>query len=142
MRVAKVLLVAVDCGLLAYWLVTAFGWLPPDWAFKNYYDPLMVAWNWSFFPLDIAAALTGIVGVWRMRRDASRTRLVVISLTLTFVAGMMAIGFWALAGDFDPAWWIPNIALMVVPVVSAILLFGKRSGAPQADTSSAASRSV
>ena len=32
----------------------------------------------------------------------------------------MAISFWAYYGDFNISWWIPNIFLMLIPL---ILLF-------------------
>ena len=39
-----------------------------------------------------------------------------MSLSLTFCAGLMAISFWAIRGDFDPTWWGVNLALMIWPL--------------------------
>jgi hypothetical protein len=38
-----------------------------------------------------------------------------ISLILTSVSGLQAISYWALSGEFDPAWWIPNLFLLLYP---------------------------
>jgi hypothetical protein len=42
--------------------------------------------------------------------------MAMISLCLTFVAGLMAIGYWTILGEFDPAWYLPNLALAVWPL--------------------------
>ena len=42
--------------------------------------------------------------------------ILIARLTLTFTADFMAISFWADYGDYDPAWWLPNIALMFIPL--------------------------
>jgi hypothetical protein len=123
MRAVKAQLLIVDLGLLAYWVVTALGLLPPEYAFKDYHDPTVVAWNWSFLPLDLAASLTGIIGVVMLRRALTSLPamlVITVSLTLTFCAGLMAIAFWSFYRDFDPFWWVPNLALMVIPVLCAI----------------------
>lgn len=48
---------------------------------------------------------------------ASQAGLTHISLVLTQVAGLMAVGYWALLGEFDPAWFLPNLALVVWPML-------------------------
>ena len=47
--------------------------------------------------------------------------ILIVGLTLTFCAGLMAVSFWALYGDVNLGWWAPNIVLMIVPCV----LYGK-----------------
>ena len=47
--------------------------------------------------------------------------ILIVGLTLTFCAGLMAVSFWALYGDVNLVWWAPNIVLMIVPCV----LYGK-----------------
>jgi hypothetical protein len=75
----------------------------------------MQAWNWSFLPLDLAASLTGLWSLERLRAgDVAATAVVGASLALTAAAGGMAISFWALRGWFDPVWWVPNLALLAV----------------------------
>ena len=113
----------VDALMLLYWGVTALAAagvvaLPPALLYKGYNDPLLVAWNWSFMPLDVAFALTGLASVRRAARgDRGWRELAIVSLTLTMCAGGMAIGFWALTGDFDPAWWLPNLVLLLGPMI-------------------------
>ncbi|MCB9588029.1 MAG: DUF5360 family protein [Polyangiaceae bacterium] len=36
--------------------------VPADWLFRDYTDPNIVAWNWSFLPLDLLASVTGLSG--------------------------------------------------------------------------------
>ncbi len=111
-----------DIGMLAYWAVTALMALgllslPPEWLFKDYDDPRVVAWNWSFLPIDLAFSLTGLWALHRERTNAGDWKIwAAVSLTLTFCAGIMAISYWTLTGDFDPSWWIPNLFLMLWPL--------------------------
>ena len=115
-------LTVTDIAMLLYWSVTALAALgvlrlPPEALYKGYHDPLLVAWNWSFMPLDVAFALTGLAAVRRARAGDARWRgLAIVSLTLTMCAGGMAIGFWTLSRDFDPAWWLPNLILLLGPL--------------------------
>lgn len=111
-----------DFGMLAYWGLSALMAaqlinIPGEWLFKGYDDPLVQAWNWSFLPLDLALAVTGILAL-RLEKagDARWKILCAISLTLTVCAGLMAISYWALTADFDPTWWIPNLFLMLWPI--------------------------
>ena len=48
--------------------------------------------------------------------SAQCVSLALISLVLTQVAGLMAVGYWALLGEFDPSWFLPNLALVVWPM--------------------------
>lgn len=48
LRVTKALMLVTDVGLVAYFTITGLGLIPPELAFADYTDPLMVAWNWSF----------------------------------------------------------------------------------------------
>ncbi len=115
-------LAITDALMLLYWAVTALAAaglvaLPPDALYKGYDQPLMVAWNWSFMPLDVAFSLTGLAAVRAARAGRAWQGLAIVSLTLTMCAGGMAIGFWTLTGDFDPGWWIPNLILLLGPLV-------------------------
>ena len=111
-----------DIGMLAYWAVTALMALglialPPEWLFKDYDDPRVIAWNWSFLPIDLAFSVTGLWALHRERTGQSDWKIwAAISLTLTFCAGIMAISYWTLTGEFDPAWWAPNLFLMLWPL--------------------------
>jgi len=111
-----------DFGMLTYWGVTALMALsilsiPGEWLFKDYHDPRVMAWNWSFLPIDLLLSITGL---WALRLESAgdaRWKIwAAISLTLTVCAGLMAISYWVLVKDFDPSWWIPNLFLMIWPL--------------------------
>ncbi|MFD4356552.1 DUF5360 family protein [Nocardia sp. NPDC058518] len=130
LKVAKILLLITDTLLMLYWVAVAVDAIPKESAFRDYSDPMMQAWNWSFFPLDLAAAVFGFVGVYLVsRRHRLGWVVLTIGLTLTFCAGFMAISFWAYYGDFNAIWWISNAALMVVPaIVFTILVVDRTAG--------------
>jgi hypothetical protein len=121
-RGLKPALVLTDVGFLAYWALTALvaaGILniPGEYLYSDYHDPLVVAWNWSFMPLDVILSICGLAAVGLHRAGNTSWRgLAIVSLSLTFCAGLMAISFWAIRGDFDPTWWAVNLALMILPL--------------------------
>lgn len=108
--------------MLFYWSVTALMALsiidiPGDWLFKDYDDPRVMAWNWSFLPLDLLLSCTGLWALRLERRNDPAWKLwASVSMTLTICAGLMAISYWTIIGDFDVAWWIPNLFLMLWPI--------------------------
>lgn len=112
----KFVLLSVDFGFIIYWTLVAFNMIPQELAFQDYSNPIVKAWNWSFFPLDIAASITGFMGL----RKAGSYSLLLISLTLTMIAGGMAIAFWSIQGFFDPTWWIPNLLLFAIGLVGLV----------------------
>jgi Family of unknown function (DUF5360) len=106
-----------DIGFIVYWLLTALSLIPPEFAFNDYKNPLMVAWNWSFLPLDLLISATGLTAVYLYKKGSSSWLLLALmSLMLTVSSGLNAIAFWAIRGDFDLAWWLPNLYLMLYPV--------------------------
>lgn len=116
------LMLFTDIGMLLYWGVTiAMAMklldIPGEWLFKDYHDPRVMAWNWSFFPLDIFLSVTGLMAL-RLENSGHPNwkPMAAVSLTLTHCAGLMAIAYWAIMGDFDPSWWIPNLFLMLWPL--------------------------
>jgi Family of unknown function (DUF5360) len=125
-------LLITDILMLTYWLVTALAalgvlQLPPAYLYRDYNNPLMVSWNWSFAPLDLIFSLVGLTSVRLARCGDARWRgLAILSLSLTFCAGLMAITFWTLQRDFDLSWWVPNLALMVWPLFFLPGLIGDR----------------
>ena len=110
---------AIDGGMILYWAITALACaglahLPASLMYDGYGTPVIDSWNWSFAPIDIALSLAGFAALALGRRGDPRWRgWAIVSLSLTFCAGLMAIAFWALQGEFDPAWWMPNLALVV-----------------------------
>ncbi|HRI70054.1 MAG TPA: DUF5360 family protein [Polyangium sp.] len=111
-----------DILFLVYWLVSALNvsgilTVPADWLYADAHIPRVVAWNWSFLPLDVAFSLTGLAAVRAsVRSNPLWKPLALISLVLTMVAGGMAIGYWALLGEFNAAWFLPNLAIFVWPL--------------------------
>lgn len=115
-RLLLTLFVAVDTGFVLYWCVTLQHLLPPQWLYKDYTNPLLVAWNWSFLPLDLAISATGYLTLAKWRAGSARWRVwAIASLALTTASGFQAISFWAIRSDFDPLWWTPNLFLLVYP---------------------------
>jgi len=115
-------LTVTDWLFIAYWMASGLDKLglvhvPADLLYANAHDPRVVAWNWSFFPLDIAFSVVGLAAVRASRRGRPVWRpLALISLVLTMVAGGMAVSYWTLLGEFDPAWFLPNLALLLWPL--------------------------
>ena len=112
----------VDWAMILYWSVVSMAALSlfalPHWAmYDGYGTPIIDAWNWSFAPLDIAFAIAGLASVhFAAKADRRWIPLALVSLALTFCAGLMAISFWAIKGEFNPSWWIPNMMLMLVAI--------------------------
>ena len=132
----RVSLSVIDYGMLLYWSISALSALgiirlSGEYMYAGYGDPMMGAWNWSFAPLDIIFAITGLYAVKLARRgDARWHSLALISLSLTFCAGLMAIAFWAIIGFFDLSWWLPNVLLMVIPAFWMVRLLAENSANP------------
>jgi len=123
LRAIEAAMVVTDLGFIFYWSITAFGLLPPELAYSDYTDPRVVAWNWSFFPIDIIISATGLTSLWLLHRNnRAWLGLMVVSLTLTCASGMLAISYWAIRLEFDPAWWTPNLFLLLYPVPALVWL--------------------
>lgn len=112
----RVCFLIVDLGFIAYWAITLAGVIPGEWLFKDYHEPILQAWNWSFLPLDLFISATGITSLVLYRRNHRLwPRWALLSLTLTFCSGLQAISFWVLRSDFDLLWWGPNGFLLIYP---------------------------
>jgi hypothetical protein len=123
----RVLLTTTELGMVTYWVLAgAMSWglvhIPPDWMYSNHEDPAVVAWNWSFFPLDMLFAGTGLAARYWRRAPA---RLADVSLTLMFCAGLMALSYWTIRREFDVFWWVTNSWLIGVAVLGFV--HGERS---------------
>ena len=117
-RTGKTVLLTIDFGFIFYWLLIALNLIPHEWVFQNYDDPNVRAWNWSFLPLDIAASITGFIGI----KGKGNLALLVMSSTLTMVAGGMALAFWGIQGFFNLGWWLPNLFLFVAGLIFLVRL--------------------
>jgi hypothetical protein len=122
MKRMKPFVVATDVGFISYWLVSllilaGIDIVPAEWLFKDYDDPIVYAWNWSFFPLDMVLSICGLLAVRRHAKgDPGWRPLAAFSLALTFCAGFMAVCFWTIRLDFDPSWWAANLFLTIWPL--------------------------
>lgn len=119
-RWVKRLMLATDVGLLAYWGASGLG------VFVAYRDGVLADWNWSFLGLDVMVSVTGLSALWLGRRGRAAGRsLMLVSLALTHAAGLSALNFWLLRGDFSPGWWVPNLWLALFPVVGVWVLVSR-----------------
>lgn len=121
-RTLRFALLVTDIAFLVYWTLAALNavgvlQLPPDWLYADADQPRVVAWNWSFFPLDIAFSISGLWAVRRAGRGDSRwATACLVSLILTMVAGGMAVSYWALLREINLGWFLPNLALVLWPI--------------------------
>jgi hypothetical protein len=113
----KRLMLATDLGFVAYWVATAAEVIPP------YPSRILVDWNWSFLALDLLAAATGLLALLLLRRDhQGGPALMMISLALTHAAGLLALSFWVLRGEYSLEWWLPNLWLALFPIAAVGVL--------------------
>ncbi|MCM6773691.1 YvaD family protein [Nocardia sp. CDC159] len=115
----KVAMLVTDIGFLLYWAVAFAHVIPPELAYKDYTNPILSSWNFSFVALDLLASATGLASLCRI--PGART-LMTVSLTLTSAAGLQAIMFWALRCDFSLTWWVPNLFLLLFPIPALFAL--------------------
>lgn len=115
-RSMAIAFVIVDVGFVAYWGITLAGVIPSEYLFKDYENPILQAWNWSFLPLDLLISASGLTSVALARRRRTWRPWALISLVLTVCSGLQAIAFWVLRADFDPSWWAPNLLLLLYPL--------------------------
>lgn len=121
----KTLFLITDIGLIAYWLITLLHLIPTAYLFNDYTNPILVAWNWSFLPLDLLISATGLTSVALDRaRDPAWRAWAMSSLALTFTSGLQAIAFWGIRSDFDVLWWAANGYLLMYPLLFIPRLIG------------------
>lgn len=117
-KTLKGLFLVTDIAFIMYWVITALALIPKEYLYQDYTNELLVVWNWSFFPLDIFISVTGMYSLYlHKRRNAKWKNLALISLTLTFCSGLQAIVFWIIKSDFDLMWWVPNLYLLLYPLL-------------------------
>ena len=117
MKRLRILFLLTDIGFILYWFITLFHLIPQQFLFKDYNNPVLVSWNWSFLPLDMSISFTGFLSLYLYNKgDIMWKKFSLISLVLTFCSGLQAISFWAIRCDFDLLWWIFNGYLIIYPV--------------------------
>ncbi|MQS11106.1 hypothetical protein F7Q99_02095 [Streptomyces kaniharaensis] len=124
LRFTKTSMVVTDIGFLVYWAATLLALVPAEYAYKDYDDPVLRDWNYSFVLLDVLASATGLTALRLGRRGtaAGARPLMLVSLALTSTAGLQAVAFWALRGDFSVSWWLPNLFLLLFPIPGMVHL--------------------
>lgn len=127
MKKLKILFLVTDIGFILYWLITAFHLIPLEYAFKDYMNPILVDWNWSFLPLDMMISFTGFSALYLYSKKSDKWIMICLcSLILTFCSGLQAIAFWAFREDFDIAWWVFNLYLLIYPLPFIYKLINRR----------------
>jgi Family of unknown function (DUF5360) len=117
MKTLKLFFVFTDIGFILYWIVTLFHLIPKEYLFNDYRNPILVAWNFSFLPLDLLVSFTGLLSLFLYRKGIEYwNQVALVSLVLTFCSGLQAIVFWIIRLDFDLTWWLPNLFLLVYPI--------------------------
>jgi hypothetical protein len=119
----KYALLATEVGMGLYWIlallmVAGVVHVPPEYMYSDYENPLVIAWNWSFLPIDLIFITSGIAAFLKPVGSEKKRALRQLSLTTMFCAGLMAITYWAILGQFDPVWWGVNVWLMVLPILA------------------------
>ena len=118
----KFLLVLTDWAFIIYWTLAALIVMqvvniPLEYMYADYSNPRVIAWNWSFFPLDILFSVIELLAISRAsRNDPSWRPLALTSLVLTMTACGMAITYWVLLLEFNPSWFLANLTLVVWPL--------------------------
>ena len=120
-KAQEYLLTATEVGMLCYWVfatlvVLGAVYVPPEYMYSDYQNPAVVAWNWSFLPIDVMFALLGLIARFGNLTPSRRNTLSTASLALMFCAGLMAVSFWVIRWEFDPFWWGINLWLIIVSV--------------------------
>ena len=111
-----------DVAFVLYWTLAVFSQagivhIPREWMYANYDQPDVIAWNWSFLPIDLAFSVFGLKAVAAARRgDPAWRSFAIVSLTLTMAAGGMAVSYWAILREFDPSWFFANLTLVIWPL--------------------------
>ena len=122
LRPLVIALTVTDVAFILYWTLAALSQvgviqIPPEWMYANYDQPDVIAWNWSFLPMDLAFSVFGLKAVAAARRgDPAWRPFAIVSLTLTMAAGGMAVSYWAILREFDPSWFLANLTLVIWPL--------------------------
>jgi len=124
-RSLRLALLITDLAFLAYWTVglaslAGLFALPAPLMYADYDNPIVVAWNWSFLPVDVAFALTGLAARFGSLPPPLRFRLAIMSAVLMLCAGLMAVSYWTIRGEFSLTWWGVNIWLIVLGLINLI----------------------
>lgn len=115
----RALTTATNLMMILYWclagaLALDLVAIDPALMYSDFENPRVVAWNWSFFPIDMAFAILGLIAVFGSLSALTALKFEIVSAVLMMCAGVMAISYWLLTAEFDPSWWGVNIWLIVM----------------------------
>lgn len=121
----KVATTITELAMLTYWILAgalalSLISIDPSLMYSDYENPLVVAWNWSFFPIDVAFAIIGLTARFGVQAGHLRFKLEVIAAVLMLCAGLMAVSYWTITGDFDLTWWGMNIWLIILGAANLV----------------------
>jgi hypothetical protein len=121
----KALTTATELGMVAYWVLAGamvLDWVrvDPSLMYSNYENPLVVAWNWSFFPIDIAFAAIGLMARFGSQHGLLRLKMETTAAVLMLCAGLMALSYWTMTGEFSLTWWGMNLWLVLLGLFNLI----------------------
>ena len=111
-----------DIAFILYWIFAALAQIgliqiPSEWMYANYEQADVIAWNWSFLPMDLAFSYFGLRAVALAQENDEKWRaFAIISLTLTMAAGGMAVSYWLILGEINWSWFLANLALVIWPL--------------------------
>lgn len=140
-RPLRLALLVTGLGFLIYWTIglaslAGLFALPASLMYADYDNPIVFAWNWSFLPLDLVVSATGLLAVAAARRgDPLWRSLALLSLAFTMVAGGMAVSCWMIRQEFNLSWFLPNLALVVWPMIFLRGLISDSGGPAAKETS-------
>lgn len=125
LRMQKKITTATEIAMLLYWLLAGalaleLITIDPSLMYSDYQNPMVIAWNWSFFPIDVAFATIGLTARFCSMSGQLKFKLEVTSAVLMLCAGVMAVSYWTITGDFDVTWWSMNVWLIVLGAANMI----------------------
>ncbi len=122
------MLTLTEVGMLLYWgfaalVLAGVFYVSPEYMYPDHKNATVVAWNWSFLPLDLLFVATGLGARFARISRARADALGLVSLAFMFCAGLMAVSFWSIVGFFDPVWWSMNLWLCLLSATALYLRF-------------------
>jgi hypothetical protein len=120
--------------MISYWMVALFMLLgvvqiPPEYMYSDHENPMVVAWNWSFFPVDLIFSVSGLYGRFGQHSLHKKQLLETLSLALMFCAGLMAVSFWVVQNSYDVFWWGVNLWLILLSSTVFLSNYGREKNA-------------
>lgn len=110
----KLVMATTDVAFAIYWVFAAVGLVTVGGSAH------IVAWSWSFLPLDALASAAGLAWAIMPKNHPASMPVLAAALALTHAAGLLAISHFALTGPWDVTWWLVKLWLMLMPIGIAV----------------------